>query len=169
MDARFEVRFRHERRLLREVFRAGRRWQHTLLFVWAVLMGLTLAWNAAAGGESPATAWALFILFAVTSCVASPRFKARATEKRCRERFGGELPEATVRFSDEEIRLNLHKDEQHVEYAQVEKIVRRPGMWILTVVGRMMIPLPDAGYTQGRPEEFGEFIRGKCPQAKIRN
>lgn len=168
MELHFEVRFRHDRKLLREIFRARRRWGQGLICLFAVLLGVQIVWDAAAGRGISATGCALFVSFAAIGCLTAPGYTARVTEQRYRNRFGGELPEVAVLFSDEDIRLNMQKDEQHFDYAQVERIVRRSGMWILTVVGQLSIPVPDAGYVQGTPAAFAEFIRSKCPQAKIK-
>ncbi|MDE6624112.1 MAG: YcxB family protein [Alistipes sp.] len=167
MESRFEVRFRHDRKTLREVFRATRRWWQPLLFCYAAATGAVLLAKLASGGEISATGWALLVLFASWGYAASPRAMARTAERNHRKRFGGELPEVTVAFSDEEIRLRECKDENHFDYAQVEKILRRRGLWLLIVAGRLMIPVPDAGYALGTPADFEKFIRGKCPRAKI--
>ena len=168
MERRFEVRFRHDRALLRQVFRAARRWWQPLLWLYAAVSGIVVVSNLASGKPVSATGWCLTLLFAALGYSSSPRCMARNTERIHRKRFGGELPEVTVLFSDEEILLAEHKDETHFAYAQVEKILRRRGLYVLVVAGRLMIPVPDAGYMLGTPADFAEFIRGKCPQAKIK-
>lgn len=164
---RFECRFRHDRALLREVFRAHRRWWQPALFVYAAAMGVLMLCQAALWREPvSATAVALCIVFATLGCCASPQRQALAAEQQHRRRFDGELPEVTATFSDEEILLRERRDEQHFDYAQVERIRRQGPMTLLVLKGRLTIPLPDAGFTTGDAVSFDAFIRTRCPEAK---
>lgn len=167
MESRFEVRFRYDREMLRKVFRAARRWPQLLICGYAVATGVMLLAKHFMGGETSATEWALLALFASLGYTSSPHALARRAERNHRKRFGGELPEVTVVFCDDEIRLSEKQDESHFDYTQIEKILRRRDSWLLVAAGRLMIPVPDAGYTLGTPADFEKFIRGKCPQAKI--
>lgn len=72
----------------------------------------------------------------------------------------------TATFSDEEILLRERRDEQHFDYAQVERIRRQGPMTLLVLKGRLTIPLPDAGFTTGDAVSFDAFIRTRCPEAK---
>lgn len=66
---RFECRFRHDSALLREVFRAHRRWWQPALFVYAAAMGVLMLCQAALWQEPvSATAVALCIVFATLGC-----------------------------------------------------------------------------------------------------
>ncbi|HBX90852.1 YcxB family protein [Alistipes sp.] len=164
---RFECRFRHERALLREVFRAYRRWWQPAFFVYAAVMAVLLLCQAVLWREPvSATSVAFCIACATIGFCASPRRQAIAAERQHRRRFDGELPEVTAAFSDGEILLRERRDEQHFDYAQVERIRRRGPMTLLVLRGRLTIPLPDAGFTKGDAASFGAFIRARCPEAK---
>ena len=168
MATHFEVRFRHDRHLLRTTLRATRSGWRMLYGVYAALTGTAIVFELAQGAVPSAATVAFFAGFAIVAYNASPRVLARRMERMHRKRFGGELPEVEARFSDEDIRLNECRNEEHFDYAQVERILVREGIRLLVVTGRMVIPLPDAGFAQGTPQAFDAFIREKCPQAKVK-
>lgn len=169
MATLFEARFRHDRELLRTTLRATRRRWQPLLSLYAAAMAVVLLSDLRQGHMLSATATALLAGFAAMAFVSSPRMLARRMERNHRKRFGGTLPEATVRFSEEDIQLNERRNEAHFDYAQVERIVRSERMLLLVVAGKLVIPVPDDGFTTGSPQALADFLRGKCPQAKITN
>jgi len=90
----------------------------------------------------------------------------RKRAKRALDYYDGEIPPSYIRFGDQ-ISVEDSDSNFNLEYRKIEKIIVLKHGIFLRYAEKSYMPIDPQGFTKGTCEEFMQFLRKNCPNAKI--
>ena len=166
MESIFENTTTLTRQNLTEMARATvPRWSLLVGFIPAVLAVAAAIWDLARRGIS---LWAGLLLLAAFALVmttyGAPARVALKIAKRNFKKYGSEVT-ATLCFYEDKITVRDHQEDSvgDLRYEQILAVRQSPRLYLLELPGKTALMLEKTAFTKGAPEEFGAFLRQKCP------
>ena len=86
--------------------------------------------------------------------------------KRALDYYDGEIPASYIRFGDQ-IFVEDGDSTSNLEYRKIEKVIVMKHGLFLRYAEKAYLCVEPQGFTKGTFEEFKQFLREKCPNAKI--
>ena len=166
MESIFENTTTLTRQNLTEMARATvPRWSLLGGIIPAVLAVAAAIWDLARRGIS---LWAGLLLLAAFALVmttyCAPARVALKIAKRNFKKYGSEVT-ATLCFYEDKVIVHNHQEDSEgdLRYEQILAVRQSPRLYLLELPGKTALLLEKTAFTKGAPEEFGAFLRQKCP------
>lgn len=107
-------------------------------------------------------------LFYAVYTIFFPNMVGKKAFRKTLESFGM-IMEITTTFDDECFyeQNNLNDEKLRRDYDLVARITQTPKVFIINLPGKIFVMLDKARFTTGTPEQFANFIKQKCPAAKV--
>lgn len=100
----------------------------------------------------------------VMTTYGAPARVALKIAKRNFKKYGSEVT-ATLCFYEDKVIVHNHQEDSEgdLRYEQILAVRQSPRLYLLELPGKTALMLEKTAFTKGAPEEFGAFLRQKCP------